>query len=78
MEFIFLQVVCPLAQQIEEIIRQAELPFKLDDITVGDGEELPEEQTGELEKLHGVKEECVSVHDERKQCSNAEGVQSEV
>ena len=41
-------------------------------------EELPEEQTGELEKLHGVKEKCVSVHDERKQCSNAEGVQSEV
>ena len=37
MEFIFLQVVCPLAQQIEEIIRQTELPFKLDDITVGDG-----------------------------------------
>ena len=32
-----MQVVCPLAQQIEEIIRQTELPFKLDDITVGDG-----------------------------------------
>ena len=30
-------MVCPLAQQIEEIIRQTELPFKLDEITVGDG-----------------------------------------
>ena len=37
MKFILLQVVCPLAQQIEEIIRQTELPFKLDEITVGDG-----------------------------------------
>ena len=37
MKFIFLQVVCPLAQQIEEIIRQTELPFKLDEITIGDG-----------------------------------------
>ena len=40
-------------------------------------EELPEEQTGELEKLHGGKEQCVSVHDEREQYSNAERVQSE-
>ena len=30
-------MVCPLAQQIEEIIRKTELPFKLDEITVGDG-----------------------------------------
>ena len=30
-------MVCPLAQQIEEIIRQTELPFKLDEITIGDG-----------------------------------------
>ena len=37
MKFIFLQAVCPLAQQIEEIIRQTELPFKLDEITIGDG-----------------------------------------
>ena len=41
-------------------------------------EELPKEQTGEFEKLHGVKEERVSVHVEREQCSNAERVQSEV
>ena len=71
-------MVCPLAQKIEEIIRQIELPFKLDEITIGDGNcfaravlqqcqrnQLPEEQTGEFEKLHGVKEECVSVHVER-------------
>ena len=37
MKLIFLQVVCPLAQQIEETIRQTELPFKLDEITIGDG-----------------------------------------
>ena len=30
-------MVCHLAQQIEEIIRKTELPFKLDEITVGDG-----------------------------------------
>ena len=30
-------MVCPLAQQIEETIRQTELPFKLDEITIGDG-----------------------------------------
>ena len=30
-------MVCPLAQQIEEIIRKTELPFKLDEITIGDG-----------------------------------------
>ena len=41
-------------------------------------EELPEEQTGEFEKLHGVKEECVSVHVGKEQCSDAESVQSEV
>lgn len=32
---------CPLAQQIEEIIRQTELPFKLDEITIGDGNCFP-------------------------------------
>ena len=32
-----MQVVCPLAQQIEETIRQTELPFKMDEITIGDG-----------------------------------------
>ena len=37
MKLIFLQVVCPLAQQIEETIRQTELPFKMDEITIGDG-----------------------------------------
>ena len=30
-------MICPLAQQIEKIIRQTELPFKLDEITIGDG-----------------------------------------
>ena len=37
MKLIFLQVVCPLAQQIEETIRQTELPFKLDEVTIDDG-----------------------------------------
>ena len=37
MKLIFLQVVCPLAQKIEETIRQTELPFKLDEVTIGDG-----------------------------------------
>ena len=41
-------------------------------------EELSEEQTGELEKLHGVEEQCVSLYDEREQCSNVERIQSEV
>ena len=40
--------------------------------------ELLEEQTGLFEKLHGVKEECLSVYVEGEQCSNAERVQSEV
>ena len=34
-------MVCPLAQQIEEIIRQTELPFKLDETTIGDGNCFP-------------------------------------
>ena len=89
MKLIFLQVVFPLAQQIEETIRQTELPFKMDEITIGDGncftravlqqcQRNPEEQTVEFCKLHGVKDECVSVHVEREQCSNGERVQSEV
>ena len=31
----------PLAQEIQEIIRQTELPFKLDEITIGDGNCFP-------------------------------------
>ena len=30
-------MVCPLAEQIERVIREAELPLRLDEVTIGDG-----------------------------------------